>query len=307
MDQQREGTVVEADNELVRQQSFECDGPIEVEVELGPGSVEIRLADDDQAGVVHVEVRHGTNSRNPIGAGLSGLLNLVGRLGGPEDLVAQAVRQTTIELRGRRLEVRAPRSMPLSAVPLDVVVVAPTRSAVTLRTGSADGRVTGLASTCAVHAGSGEVTLEQVEGVTQVQTGSGAARLGTIGGDLTARSGSGDLEISAITGHSKISTGSGDVWIGSARGAELTVKTGSGDLTIADAESGELVLTTGSGDLRVGVHTGVMAELDLSTGSGRARSDLEVNTGPAPMDAGNVVRVRGRTGSGDAIVTRATA
>jgi len=43
--------------------------------------------------------------------------------------------------------------------------------------------------------------------------------------------------------------------------------------------------------------------VDLSSGSGSARSDLDVGT-QAPAQ-GAAVHVRGRTGSGDVLVTRA--
>jgi len=52
------------------------------------------------------------------------------------------------------------------------------------------------------------------------------------------------------------------------------------------------------------VHPGVRAELDLTSGSGRARSDLRVES--APPDDAVALHVRGRTGSGDVLVTRAT-
>jgi len=309
------------DDDVMRQQSFDCDGPVELDVELGPGVVEIRLDDTDRTDSfgtpetkapeqhVHVQVRHAAAAGNPMALGFTGLLNWVGgRFGSwSASLPAQAVRETLIGKRGDRVEVRAPKAMPLSTVPLEIVVQAPAGSAVMVRVGSADTRISGTAGRCVLHAGSGKVSLERADGSVHVQTGSSAARLGTIGGDLSARSGSGDLEISTLAASSSISTGSGDVWVGTMRGRHLSVKTGSGDLTVADAESGDLELTTGSGDLWVGVHSGVMAELDLTTGSGRARSDLEVNDGPAPADAETVVRVRGRTGSGDAVVTRATA
>lgn len=304
------------DDDVMRQQSFDCDAPVELDIELGPGAVEIRLDETEQTDStdtvkqqVHVRVRHATDASNPMAFGLTGLLSWVGGRFGTwsESLPAQAVRETLIGKRGDRVEVRAPKSMPLSTVPLEIVVHAPEGSAVMLRVGSADARISGAAGRCVLHAGSGKVSLERADGSVHVQTGTSSARLGTIGGDLSVRSGSGDLEISTLAASSSISTGSGDVWVGSMRGRHLSVKTGSGDLTVADAESGDLELTTGSGDLRVGVHSGVMAELDLTTGSGRARSDLEVNDGPVPADAENVVRVRGRTGSGDAVVTRATA
>ena len=296
-------------NDLVRQQSFECAGPIELEVELGAGLAEVRLADDDAGPLAHVEVRPARDGQSGMAAGLTGLLTLVGRWGSSdaEGLPARAVRETTVEMYDNRLAVRAPKSMPLSAVPLEIVVLAPRGSDVTLRAGSADVRIGGTAASCRVQAGSGQVSVEQADGPVQVKAGSGAARLGTIGGDLTAQAGSGDLEIGAVNAGAKVTTGSGDVWIGNVRGPYLQAKTGSGDMTIADVEAGELDLLTGSGNLRVGVHAGVLAELDLVTGSGRARSDLDVSAGPAPGDAESIVRVRGRTGSGNAVVTRATA
>ena len=58
--------------------------------------------------------------------------------------------------------------------------------------------------------------------------------------------------------------------------ADLGVRTGSGEVGSSDARGGRLELTTGSGGLRIGVHPGVRAELDLSSGSGKARSELEV-------------------------------
>ena len=293
------------ENDLVRQQSFPCAGPVDLEVEVGAGAVEITLAEGTEP-VVDVEVRQAKGG-GPFG-GLSGLLNLVGRFGNwDEDLPSQAVRETYIDMHGNRVEVRAPKTMPASAVPLRVAIGAPAGSTVRLRVGSADARITGAAAQCNLVAGSGDVSIERVDGPVQAKSGSGTMHLGTIGGALTASTGSGDLEIAAVAGDSRVTTGSGDVWIGSARVASLQVKTGSGDLTIADAETGDLELTAGSGNVRVGVHSGVTAELDLSTGSGRVSSDLKINDGPAPADSEAVVRLRCRTGSGNATVTRATA
>jgi Putative adhesin len=293
------------ENDVVRQQSFECDGPVDLDIEVDGGMVEIVLAEDQAEPLVHVEVRH-ARGHSPMG-GLTGLLNLVGRFGSWDDLPAQAVRETAIGMHGNRIEVRTPKSMPLSAVQLHVVVGAPAGSAVSLRAGSADARIDGTAGLCNVQMGSGDMSLERTNGPVKVQTGSGAVHLGTIDGDLAAKTGSGDLEIASIAGNTKLVTGSGDVWIGTVRGEHLSAKTGNGDLTIADAESGDLELMTGSGNLRVGVGSGVTAELDMTTGSGRVRSDLEINDGPVPADAEAAVRLRCRTGSGNATVTRASA
>jgi hypothetical protein len=99
-----------------------------------------------------------------------------------------------------------------------------------------------------------------------------------------------------------VETGSGDVRLGAVN-HDLTARSGSGDLTVSDACAGGLELTTGSGQLRIGIHQGVLAELDVSSGFGQARSDLPVGGPPAEGNAG--LRVRARTGSGDALVTAA--
>jgi hypothetical protein len=52
------------------------------------------------------------------------------------------------------------------------------------------------------------------------------------------------------------------------------------------------------------VHAGVAAELDLQSGSGRARSELDVSD-TAPTSGAAVLRIHGRTGNGDVLVTRA--
>ena len=51
----------------------------------------------------------------------------------------------------------------------------------------------------------------------------------------------------------------------------------------------------------VGIHPGVLAEIDVSSGSGQARSELPF--GAPPADGSARLRVRGRTGSGDAVIT----
>ncbi|HEY0636781.1 MAG TPA: DUF4097 family beta strand repeat-containing protein [Pseudonocardiaceae bacterium] len=248
--------------------------------------------------------------------GLTGLLNWVnGQFGQPPfgqgrtDVAQQAVRETEVSVQGNRLVVRAPRQLPLRSVPLLVTVQAPAGSAVAAGAGSADVRVDGTAGRVRVDTGSGDVRVERAVDETAVKTGSGDVHLGPMADGLTARSGSGDLEITSLTGNGSLSTGSGDIWLGAVLGHmddKVTVRTGSGDLTVADATAGTLHLTSGSGDLRVGIRSGVTAEVDVSCGSGRARSDLPVSDTP-PSGAEPTLRVRARTGSGEAVIGPATA
>ncbi len=291
---------------VVRHQEFECDGPVEIIVWVGAGRLDVQLGQDEgNAPMVAVQVRQDETARAPWNAGLTGLLGWLGEYTGqlsPGELTSAAIRATLIEFAERRLTVQSPREMPLRTVPLAVTVTAPTGSTVTARAGSADVTVDGLTARLDVTTGSGELRVQRCEGPAEIRTGSGDVRLGSVVGALRARTGSGGVDVIALDGAGTVHTGSGDIRIG-AVSDDLQARTGSGDLTVSDATAGQLELTTGSGQLRVGIHTGVLAEIDMSSGSGQARSELPF--GAPPADGFARLRVRGRTGSGEAVVTPA--
>lgn len=295
----------------VRQQEFECACPVEILVEQSAGRLDARLTgadgDDADACGLTVRVRADDSPRAPWFGGLTGLLTWLGEQADPGaavDTAAEAVRRTRIEFDGRRLLVRAPKETPLRAVPLLISITAPTASSVSARAGAADVTVDGAAARVDASTGSGDVRVQRCDGPVDLRTGSGNARLGSVLGPLRAHHGSGDLDVMALPAGGRVQAGSGNVRLGTV-GDDLAARTGSGDLTVADAESGECELVTGSGQLHLGVHARVLAEVDLRTGSGTARSDLPV--GPQSDGAhGPALRVRGRTGSGDALITSAS-
>jgi DUF4097 and DUF4098 domain-containing protein YvlB len=213
-----------------------------------------------------------------------------------------AVRQTRIDLAGGRLVIRTPKALPLRNIPVEVTVRAPAGSHITAHSGTATFTITGSAGRLDVSTGSGDVAADRADGVAAVTTGSGAVRLGPMLGGLRARTGSGDMEVSSVGGATSLFTGTGDVWLGAVAG-DVMARTGSGDLTVADAGSGRLELITGTGEIRVGIRQGVTAEVDLTSGTGKATSELDLsNAKPTEEPA---VHLRGRTGAGSAIVTAA--
>jgi len=297
---------------LVRQQSWRLDGPAELELAADVGRVRVHLEDlPDDGGEIRVEVRHDPSAGNSWSQGLSGIINWLGTAtagGGPggsaEDMAAEAVSAAEISWSesGRRLVVRSSQDLPLRVVPLAITVRAPTRSRLAARIGAGEVRVTGRAGWAGVRTGAGGATLDAVDGDADVTTGSGDIDLGPVSGRTRLRTGSGAVRVASTGGPAEIKTGSGDVTLGAVN-ADVGLRTGSGDVTVTDARSGALQITTGSGGLRIGVHPGVGAELDLVSGSGRTRSDLEVaSVAPAKPAA---LQVRGRTGSGDVLVARA--
>jgi hypothetical protein len=293
------------DDELVRVQEFDTDVPLELDVSVTIGRVELVL--DGESGA-RVELRHDQGEQQPWVAGVNSLLSWVGERFGdqlgvdPAASPAEAVRQSRIEKLGNRLVVQAPKAWQLRNVALSVVVHAPVGSHVEVRAGAADVTVTGSAGRVDVLTGSGEVTLERADGAATVRTGSGAVKLGPTLGGLQLRSGSGNVEASSLAGSATLATGTGDVWLGAVSG-EVLARTGSGDLSVADAGAGTLDLITGSGEVRVGIRGGTAAEVDLTSSGGRVSSELDVSDS-APEGAVKL-KVRARTGSGNAVVTRA--
>lgn len=308
-----------------RSEQWNSDGAAVLELSLQRGRIEVTLSEADPA--VQVRVRPDPEQPAGWGEGLSRLLggnlardlrdlglglgrdfggglgaNLGADLG--RDLAAEAVRACEVDWADGRLVVRSSDDPVLRPVPLVVTVRAPAGSMPQLRIGAGRVEVSGRAGDTTVRGGSGEITMGAVDGDAELVTGSGSVRLGPVRGRTRAESGSGNLTLTEVGGATEVRTGSGDVHLGGVR-ADVFARTGSGDLVIGDAASGRLELSTGSGDLRVGLHAGVTAELDLSSGSGHARSELEVGrTAPATTPA---LVVRGRSGSGDVLVTRATA
>lgn len=327
-----------AEADVVRQESWQCSGTAEIEIGVDVGGVRVDLVEvpEGSTGEVRVEVRHDPDAGGFFGQGVRGIMNWVSNAsanwsgkgfggtwdggsseGAPWDtgnwdlgnwdmarLAAEAVRATEISWTegGRRLVVRTPQQMPLRIVPLAVTVSAPAGSRLAARTGTGDVIVTGRAGWTALRTGTGRVRTDDVDGDLDVQSGSGDVTIGAARGRSRVRTGTGTISIDAAGGPIDVKAGSGDVLLGRLDG-DLDARTGSGDLRVTDVVSGRCEVTTGSGDLTIGVHEGVWAEVDLSSGSGTARSDLVVNS-TAPGGS-TTVHLRGRTGSGDVLVTRA--
>lgn len=295
----------EPNDTLVRIDEFETGVPLELDISVTIGRVEVVLDGDSGA---RVELRHDQGEQQPWVAGVNSLLSWVGERFGdqlgvdPGASPAEAVRQSRIEKLGNRLVVQAPKAWQLRNAPLAVKVHAPAGSHVEVRAGAADVTVTGPAGRVDLLTGSGEVKLDRADGSATIRTGSGAVKLGPTLGGLQLRSGSGHVEASSIAGSATLATGTGDVWLGAVSG-EVMARTGSGDLSVADAGSGSLDLITGSGEVRIGIRGGTAAEVDLTSSAGRVSSELDVaDTAP---EGGVTLKVRARTGTGNAVVTRA--
>ncbi|MFN8187793.1 MAG: DUF4097 family beta strand repeat-containing protein [Gaiellales bacterium] len=279
-------TQIDSGRGPVRKESFACTEPVEVDARLAAGLLTVDAVATDG---ITVEV----SGDEPDGDST-----------GPTDLVARAVRETEVRFSAGdgKLVVRTPRHHALRSVRLAISAEVPVGSSLTSRAGNGTVRARGTITRLIAATGSGDIETGDVDGSVEIKAGSGDARLGRVGGRMRSRSGSGSFEAASIGDGATITTGSGSIRVGDV-GADLAARTGSGSVIVENATAGRLDLATGSGDIRVGIHEGVVAEIDLVSGSGRARSELDVSPGPGVGTA--AIRVRARTGSGDAVVARA--
>jgi DUF4097 and DUF4098 domain-containing protein YvlB len=264
--------------------AFKTHQPVQLFVEIGRGSVTLSATDTTES-TVEVNGEHS------------------------DDVI--------VELDANQLRVLAPKIRTGffgGESTLDVTVSVPTRSELFVKTGSADVEASGTWGSTQIRSGSGTVTIEQVDARALFETGSGTIRAERINGEARIKSGSGDVLVRQADGAASVSTGSGDVQV-SFVGGPLVVKTGSGDLRVATA-GGDVSMSTGSGDalierftrgtfslkaasgdVAVGVPAGIPVWTDISSISGRVRSNL-IGAGAAGQDQDHI-ELRAKTVSGD--------
>ena len=199
-------------------------------------------------------------------------------------------------------------------VSAEVVVTMPAGSNLVAKVASADLTAHGPLGHASVDSGSGDVSLELVEDEAELRTGSGDLQMTELRGDTRVKSGSGDIVVKRAArslvvstgsgdilvrrseGHLAVKTGSGDVRVGEA-GDDISCTTGSGDLHVDVARRGRVTVKGASGDVLLGVPSGTPVWTDITTVSGRIRS--EVAGAGEPAEGQDFLEVRAHTASGD--------
>ena len=263
--------------------TFPLDGPINLQVRIGHGSVTVEARED----LTEASVELTSDSGDP-----TELDQIVVVKQGPT-LVVAAPRQGGIFDLGflgprRKGGVRAQ-------------VVVPSGTAVKISTVTATITVTGRVAGADVAFGSADASLERVDGDLRLRFGTGTAQVRHVGGSVQVRSGSGRAQFGEVAGDVRAGCGSGELSVGLARGT-VTSRCGSGGARLAEVH-GDVDFASGSGGLEVGLPAGVTARLDLTTGSGHLRTDLPVES--EPRSAQGAITVRARTGNGDVRLFRA--
>ena len=122
------------------------------------------------------------------------------------------------------------------------------------------------------------------------------------GSGIRTRTESADIIVRGVPDRVEVKTSAGNVDVEST-GRHASLRTVSGDIDVHDAADGTVDVAAVSGSLSIGVHAGAAAKVELSTVSGRARSDLPVQ---AKLD-GAALTIKGRTVSGNVTLHAADA
>lgn len=157
---------------------------------------------------------------------------------------------------------------------LDLTIKAPAGSVCNAHTASADVALVGQLGEVVVHTASGDVTSTAAGGPVTLETASGDVVLDHADSDVRIATASGDVQVGRAHGDLSINAVSGDLSIGDVSG-QVGARTVSGDIAVRDIGGGRATLATTSGDMHVTVTPGIGVYLDLSSMSGRVRSDLD--------------------------------
>jgi hypothetical protein len=279
--------------------TFETPTPIQVTLEFDIASVRIAATDRTDTVVSVAPTRPGSS----------------------KDI--RAAEQTTANLDGNELVVRAPKKLSIigpgrKSGSINLTIEVPTGSAVRATAPMADFTCTGRLGDVQLSTSAGAISVAEA-GAARLKTGYGAIRLDRAGGDVeligcgridvgeldagaTVKNSNGDITIGQVSGALHAKTANGDIDVDQAD-ADLEATTANGRVRIGEVTQGQVKVRTAAGDLAIGIGPATAAWLDLDTGYGAVRNGMTETTGPG--EATHTVEVRARTGYGDITVSRA--
>jgi len=277
--------------------SYETPGPIEVDIDLGVGYVEV-IASDRADAVAEI---------SPTKPGRSGDVSLA--------------REATVSFEAGRLRVFVPRRLNLfgRSDSVDVRVEVPTGSRAVIGTVYGSVRTRGVLGDCRITAKYGNVSADavgdlvldspygtieiaEVAGRFDATVGHGQVRVGRVGGDARLRGSHGTIELGTSAGEVDVAT-SGALTIDRALG-DVTARSAHGAIRIREVTGGSIRLENGYAEVEVGVPDGVAAWIDAASAHGAVRNELTPDPEAAATDRS--VELRLRADWADVIIRRAT-
>ena len=271
------------------QRHFEVGGPVELDIRLASGEIEV---DASLAGNVEVElIAHDDESRALLE---NARIELHEHGSMPKVLVDVPLKRSGFSF-----------GMIFGRQGITCRVRCPERSALGVRSKSADLLARGTFGSVNIATASGDVDVDRVDGGLTVKSASGDVSVREVTGGVNVQTASGDVEVGTAGGPVSVATASGDVSIDEAYDS-VSANTVSGDHHHGAVMQGTVGAHSVSGDIEIGVRRGSKVWLDCNTVSGDTSSELELK-GDIPDGDGPLVEIRAKTVSGDIRITRAPA
>jgi len=254
------------------ERTFTVNGPVELQIKNGSGDITVR-----QGGSGSVEIRAKIYSGN----GWFG--------GGADDSKIHALESNPpVDQFGNTIRIKEPEGYRNISIDYEISVPANTR--MRSETGSGDVSVEGINGPAEVETGSGDVKIRDVHGNVQTETGSGDTRLQGIDAErVEIRTGSGDLDLRELRCALQATTGSGDVQAEGRPTGHWRLNTGSGEvkLHLPSDLAFDLEAHSDSGDVHTQGNLAIAVQGSLGHGEVRGK----VRGGGVPVEV--------KTGSGD--------
>ena len=276
---------------------FEPSGPVELNVDVGVGHVEVVGEDRSD---VSVEVA----PSNP-------------RKSGDRSLAEGAV----VDFDGRRVRVTVARRMNLfgRTDSVDVRVALPSGSPVDVESAYGAVRLRGTLGRTRVNAKYGTVSIDAV-GDLELFAPYGEADVRAVAGRLDLDAGHGRVRIGSVGGEARIRAAHGSIDLGVTHGpvearlsgaltietalTDVTARSAHGVLRVGAATAGTVRLENGYADVEVGVPAGTAAWIDASSAHGVVRNEL--TAGAAAGETERTVELHLSSDWADVVVRRAS-
>lgn len=275
--------------------TLQVSGPVNLQVETGSGSIQVRQGNSSQVHVIgHIVASEWFD-------------------GNAEDKVKRLENNPPIQQSGNDIrighiddpelkhnisisyEITVPASTELhSSSGSGSQTISDLNGAVEANTGSGDLKCTKIGSSLRLHTGSGSIDIDGANGSVYARTGSGSIHAMNVAGGFDGQTGSGHLTLEqSAPGSVRAETGSGGLELRHVKGS-LQAQAGSGDIEIEGEATGEWNVHTGSGSVDLRLPQNASFDLDAHTGSGSIDLSHPVTV------QGSIGRreVRGKVGGG---------
>ncbi|HXR11427.1 MAG TPA: DUF4097 family beta strand repeat-containing protein [Gaiellaceae bacterium] len=247
------------------ERTFHTPEPIELEVQIPVGDIEVETIDGD---TTTIEVSGSEKLVEQVEIEQRGRTIVVAFRGKHHGIVLQI---GGFNIGGGELRVRAR---------------VPHASDAKLTTASADMVVRGRVNRLETKSASGDlVVVGDIAGEARLKTVSGDVVLGGVAEGLSVQSVSGDVRADTV-------------------GGDVEAKTVSGDVRVV-AQRGTTTVQSVSGDIEIGVAAGTNLDVDAGSVSGDLTSEVPLGSDTGSLADGPTLVVRGKTVSGDFRVFRA--